>query len=209
MGGVRPEITCAGGPCNLTAPRVTGNEMKKAILSLCVAVTAAFAFIGCNKSSDGISSGGGSSGGGSSGGGEKSRVGGVNISDLDGHKFEKKEMPEMPAGKTKYKAETKPWFGYVGSVSVETEEIKEKLPTMDEYLEKAMKDWSRGGEQLQVQNKTDSTATVSGKNAFGTVIRRVFRDEAKNCFVVVRGWYHDRNDSHKAAVESCVNSAEL
>ena len=122
MGGVRPEIICAGGPCNLTAPRVTGNEMKKAILSLCVAVTAALAFIGCNKSSDG----------GSSGGGEKPRVGGVNISDLDGHKFEKKEMPEMPAGKTKYKAETKPWFGYVGSVSVETEEIKEKWPTMDE-----------------------------------------------------------------------------
>ena len=176
--------------------------MKKTILSLCVVVTAALAFIGCNKSSDGSSSGGGSSGG-----GEKTRVGGVNISDLDGNKFKKVEMPEMPAGKTIYRAETKPWFGYSGSVSVETEEIKEKLPTMDEYLEKAMKDWR--GEQLQVQGKTDSTATVSGTYMRGNVIRRVFRDEAKNCFVVVRGWYYKDYDSHKAAVESCVNSAEL
>ena len=207
MGGVRPEIICAGGPCNLTAPRVTGNEMKKAILSLCVAVTAALAFIGCNKSSDG----------GSSGGGEKShghycafyRVGGVNISDLDGNEFKK---VEMPAGKTRYKAETKPKLGYAASVSVETEEIKGKLPTMDEYLEKAMRvEWNlEMPVRPQVQSKTDSTATVSGPRDGGTTILRVFRDEAKNCFVVVRGWYYNGNDApYKAAVESCVNSAKL
>ena len=103
--------------------------MKKTIFSLCVAVTAALAFIGCNKSSDG----------GSSGGGGKTRVGGVNISDLDGKKFEK-ELESM--GTTYYGATLKARKGIPATVTIVNEEIKGKLPTMDEYLEKLMKNWN-------------------------------------------------------------------
>ncbi len=160
--------------------------MKKAIFSLCIAITAALTLIGCNKNADG-----------------KANVEGVNISALDGHKFEKTEM----MGKTVYAAKLDPKGGFAANVNVLFDENKGTLPTMDEYIKLSMSQYKTLNAKMQVQNKTESAATISGTMGELKLYQRAFRDSAKNRFVVVTGTY--KEDSDKATIEKCVNSAEL
>ncbi len=156
--------------------------MKKAIISLCVAAAVAFAFVGCDRGSG---------------------VAGVNISSLDGRKFEKTEM----MGKTLYLAKLDPKNGFAANVNVVFEEGQGTLPTTDVYLKQSKGQYDTLGAKMQVQEKTDSTITLSGTMGGMKLLQRVLRDSAKNRFIVITGTY--KEDSDKAAIEACVNSAGL
>ena len=160
--------------------------MKKAIFSLCIAITVAFTLNGCDKSA-----------------GKKINVGGVNISTLDGRQFEKSEM----MGKTIYIAKLDPKNGGAANVNILFDENKGTLPTMDEYLKLSMSQYETLHAKMQVQNKTDSSATISGTMGGAKLYQRALRDSAKNRFITITGTY--KEDSDKDVIEACVNSAEL
>ena len=160
--------------------------MKKSIFSLCIAFTAALTLIGCNKTAD-----------------TRVDVAGVSISTLDGHKFEKTEM----MGKTVYVATLDPKGGFAANVNILLDEIKGTLPELDEYLKLSMSQYQTFGAKVQVQDKTESATMISGSMGELKLYQRVFRDSAKNRFIVVTGTY--KEDSDKAIIEKCVDNAEL
>ena len=160
--------------------------MKKVIVSLCLVITATLTFIGCDKASGG-----------------KTSVLGVKISTLGGHKFEKMEM----MGKTMYVTKLDLKNGFAANVNIFSDENKGTLPTMDEYVKGAVSQYKTIGTKMQVQSKTDDAVTISGTMGEMKLYQRLFRDRAKNRYIVVTGTY--REDSDKATIEQCVDSVEL
>jgi hypothetical protein len=161
-------------------------KMKKVILSLSVAIVTMLTLVGCGKGST-----------------ARVNVGGVNINTLDGHGFEKSGI----MGKTMYIAKLDPKDGFAANVNVILDENKGTLPTMEEFLKMSMAQYETLHAKMQVQTKTDSVVTVSGTMGKLKLCQRVFRDSAKNRFVVITGTY--KEDSDKGTIEKCVNSAEL